>query len=83
MVGRCGNLRSAVFVLVRETEPGLAHEPSPAELALLVGQSEPLRDLLTFALSEAYLTTRAKLVNPASSQSPLAPSPIDAGIRHA
>jgi tetratricopeptide (TPR) repeat protein len=58
----CGDLRAAMRVLVRENEPDLPDEPPPAELARLVGRSTPLRDLLTFALSEEYFAARAKLL---------------------
>jgi tetratricopeptide (TPR) repeat protein len=57
----CGDLRSAVRVLVRENEPDLPDDPPPEELAALVKRSAPLRDILTFALSEEYFAASAKL----------------------
>jgi lipopolysaccharide biosynthesis regulator YciM len=56
-----GDLRAAVRVLVRENEPDLSENPPPRELAELVRRSQPLRDLLTFALSEDHLGARATL----------------------
>lgn len=58
----CGELRSTVRILVRENEPDLPEEPPPEELAALVKRSDPLRDLLTFALSEEYFAARSKLM---------------------
>ena len=57
-----GDLRATVRVLVREHEPDLPEEPPPGELAALVRRSEPLRDLLTFALSEDYFAAHGKLM---------------------
>jgi len=57
-----GDLRASVRVLVRENEPDLPDDPPPEELAALVRRSEPLRDLLTFALSEEYFAAHGKLM---------------------
>jgi hypothetical protein len=58
----CGDLGTAVRMLVCENEPDLPDRPSPAELAHLVERSPILADLLRFAISEEYLSARAKVL---------------------
>jgi hypothetical protein len=58
----CGDLGTAVRILVCENEPDLPDRPSPAELASLVERSPILADLLRFATSEEYLSARAKVL---------------------
>ncbi|HEX2660055.1 MAG TPA: tetratricopeptide repeat protein, partial [Polyangia bacterium] len=58
-----GDLRATLLVLLRaeKTEPKLEASPSAAQLAVAVAKSEPLRELLRFAMSEDYFQLRQKL----------------------
>jgi len=58
----CGDLATSVRILVCENEPDLPDRPSPAELASLVQRSPIVADLLRFAISEDYLSARAKVL---------------------
>ncbi|HJZ87163.1 MAG TPA: hypothetical protein VKN99_18445, partial [Polyangia bacterium] len=57
----CGDLSTAVRILVRENEPDLPDRPEAAQLSSLLERSPQFGDLLRWALSEEYLAAYARL----------------------
>jgi hypothetical protein len=54
----CGVASTAVRMVGRESIPGVADAPDAETLRDHAGRPGPLRDLLRFAVSDAYLDAR-------------------------
>jgi tetratricopeptide (TPR) repeat protein len=54
----CGVARAAVHIVGHESIPGAADAPAPETLREHAGRPGPLRELLRFAVSDAYLNAR-------------------------